>query len=57
MYGIGEVAAMTGIASHRIKYLLQKGVIPEPARVAGRRCFMPADIEAVRRHFTRRGNR
>ncbi len=57
MYSMGEVAAMTGIASYRIKYLLQKGVLREPARIAGRRVFVPADIEAVRRHFKRRANR
>lgn len=51
MYSISEVAKQAGVAAYQIKYLLQRGVIPEPQRLNGRRSFTIADIEAVRRHF------
>ena len=51
MYSIAEVARANGIAPYQVKYLLQKGVLKEPQRLNGRRCFTPADLERVRRHF------
>lgn len=51
MYSIAEVAERSGVAPHQVKYLLQKGVLREPRRLNNRRCFTPADIRAVRRHF------
>jgi len=57
MYSIAEAAAVTGIATHRIRYLLEKGVLKEPTRLNGRRAFTPVDIEAIRRHFKERANR
>lgn len=61
MYSISEVASANGIASHRIRYLLEKGVLKEPPRVNGRRVFSASDIELVRLLVERRrlknGNR
>lgn len=54
MYSIAEVAVVTGIATHRIRYLLEKGVLKEPSWVHGRRAFTAADIESIHRHFEQR---
>lgn len=51
MLSISETAKATGIAPYRIKYALETKAIPEPGRLAGRRCFTPEDVERVRRHF------
>lgn len=51
MLSISEVARAAGVARHRLAYALQTGAVREPARLAGRRCFSPEDIELVRRHF------
>jgi DNA-binding transcriptional MerR regulator len=51
MYSIGEVAKASGVAPHQVKYLLQKGVVKEPRRLNGRRCFTARDLEQVRGHF------
>ncbi len=57
MYSIAEVAEVTGIATHRIRYLLDTDALKEPLRVNGRRAFTAADIEAIRRHFEQRRTR
>jgi DNA-binding transcriptional MerR regulator len=51
MLSISEVARVTGVARHRLAYALQTGAVQEPARLAGRRCFSPEDVERVRQHF------
>lgn len=51
MYSIAEVARANGIATYQVRYLLQKGIVQEPRRLNGRRCFTLADLKAVRRHL------
>jgi DNA-binding transcriptional MerR regulator len=51
MYSIGEVAKACGVAPYQIKYMLKTGMLKEPRRLAGRRCFTATDLEKVRRHF------
>ncbi len=51
MYGMSDLVKATGISKHRIVYALERGVIPEPRRLAGRRCFSPTDIDRIRRWF------
>jgi MerR family redox-sensitive transcriptional activator SoxR len=36
---IGEVADRTGMRSSRIRYYEARGLLPEPDRVAGKRCY------------------
>lgn len=38
---IGEVAGQAGVATSRIRYYESVGVLPEPARVSGRRRYSP----------------
>jgi DNA-binding transcriptional MerR regulator len=54
MYSIGEVAKACGVAPYQIKYMLLKGVLKEPRRLAGRRCFADRDLERVRRYLESR---
>jgi DNA-binding transcriptional MerR regulator len=54
MYSIGEVAKASGVAPYQVKYLLQKGILKEPRRLNGRRCFTAAEREAIRHHFLNR---
>jgi DNA-binding transcriptional MerR regulator len=46
---IGEVASQAGVATSRIRYYESIGVLPEPARVSGRRRYSP---EILRRLAT-----
>lgn len=55
LFSMSEAAAAAGVASYRIKYALETGVLKEPQRLAGRRCFTPEDVERVRRHFAAGG--
>jgi len=54
MYSIGEVAKACGVAPYQIKHMLLKGVLKEPRRLAGRRCFADRDLERVRRYLESR---
>ena len=54
MYSNAEAALASGIASHRNRYVLEKGILREPSRVNGRRAFTAADIKSIRRHFEQR---
>ena len=51
LFSMSDAAKATGVAGYRIKYALQTRRIPEPGRVGGRRCFIPDDVELIRRHF------
>ncbi len=51
MLSMSEAARATGVAPHRIKYALITGLLKEPAKAGGRRCFSPEDMERIRRHF------
>jgi DNA-binding transcriptional MerR regulator len=51
MLSMSEAARAAGVAPHRIKYGLKTGLLKEPARAGGRRCFTPEDVERIRRHF------
>jgi len=43
---IGQLARRAGLATSAIRFYERTGVLPEPARVGGRRCYGP---DAVRR--------
>lgn len=48
-FGIAEVAARTGLAPDTLRYFERQGVVPTPRRDgAGRRRYMPADVELIR---------
>lgn len=55
MYGMSDLVKATGISKHRIVYALERGVIPEPRRLAGRRCFSAIDIDWIKRWFETTG--
>lgn len=47
-----DVAALLRVPAYRIEYRLAHGLVPEPAlRVAGRRVFMPEDVQRLAEHF------
>jgi MerR family redox-sensitive transcriptional activator SoxR len=46
LIGIGDVARASGKAPSAIRYYEEIGLLPEPSRVSGRRCYDP---EVVRR--------
>ena len=47
-----DVAALLRLPAYKIEYRLAHGLVPEPAlRVAGRRVFMPEDVQRLAEHF------
>jgi MerR family redox-sensitive transcriptional activator SoxR len=44
---IGEVAGLTGKSASAIRYYEQIGLLPEPARAAGRRRYDPATVRTL----------
>lgn len=51
MQSMTEAAKAAGVAPWRVRYAIENGSIPAPATCAGRRCFLPADIARIKRHF------
>lgn len=48
---IGEVAGLAGLRTSAIRYYEEKGILPEPARVSGRRRYDPVvlrHLEVIR---------
>jgi DNA-binding transcriptional MerR regulator len=45
---IRDVAAQTGVSAHTLRYYERIGLLGPVARVAGRRCYAPGDVEWVR---------
>ena len=50
-WSIREVAALTGIAEHRISYAHRSGKIPEPNHVAGKRIYSRAEVNRIANYF------
>ena len=47
-----DVARVLGVKAYRIEYLLSHEIVAEPAqRIAGRRVFMPEDVQRLAEHF------
>jgi MerR family transcriptional regulator, redox-sensitive transcriptional activator SoxR len=44
---IGEVAQRTGIRPSALRYYEEAGILPPPARVSGRRCYVPGVIRRI----------
>ena len=51
LLSMADVARESMVPRHRISYALEIGLLREPPRVGGRRCFGPRDLEAIRTHF------
>jgi hypothetical protein len=51
LLSMADVARESMVPRHRISYALEIGLLREPARVGGRRCFGLRDLEAIRTHF------
>ncbi|MDY0168578.1 MAG: MerR family transcriptional regulator [Thermoguttaceae bacterium] len=47
LFTIGDVARRLGVPQHRIAYLLQRGRVPEPFRLSGRRTFTQRDMTHI----------
>jgi MerR family redox-sensitive transcriptional activator SoxR len=45
---IGEVAARAGVRASSIRYYESVGVLPEPERIAGQRCYSPEVLTRLR---------
>lgn len=44
---IGDVAKRLDVPQYRIVYLLQRGRVPEPPRLSGRRIFTQQDLTHI----------
>lgn len=44
---IGDVAKRLDVPQYRIVYLLQRGRVPEPPRLSGRRIFSQQDLADI----------
>ena len=51
LLSMADVCKKSMIPRHRVAYALERGVIKEPPRVGGRRCFSSRDLEAIRSYF------
>lgn len=51
LFSTGEVAARLGVARHQLAYRLERGQIPRPRMVGGRRAFTENDLRAIRDFF------
>lgn len=48
-FGIGEVAARTGLEPDTLRYFERQGILPAPRRdAAGRRQYVAADVDLIR---------
>lgn len=48
-FGIGEVAARTGLEPDTLRYFEREGIVPAPRRdAAGRRQYVAADVDVIR---------
>ncbi|MFV0131264.1 MerR family DNA-binding transcriptional regulator [Streptomyces sp. HMX112] len=48
-FGIGEVAARTGLEPDTLRYFERQGILPAPRRdAAGRRQYVAADVDVIR---------
>ena len=45
---IQDVARQTGVSAHTLRYYERIGLLTPVARVGGRRCYAPGDVEWVR---------
>ncbi|RXT02825.1 MerR family transcriptional regulator [Ammoniphilus sp. CFH 90114] len=48
MYSIGEISKLTGITAYTLRYYEKIGVLPEPRRQDGKRCYDDQDLQYVR---------
>ena len=44
---LGDAARLLGVQPHIITYLLTNRLVPEPARIGGRRCFDMDDLRRI----------
>ncbi len=51
LLSMADVARESMVPRYRISYALERGLLREPPRVGGRRCFGYQDLEAIRTHF------
>lgn len=48
-FGIGEVAARTGLEPDTLRYFERQGILPAPRRdTAGRRQYVAVDVDLIR---------
>jgi hypothetical protein len=47
---LAELAHILGVRTYQITYAHQQQLLPEPPRVAGRRVYGSAEVEAARRY-------
>jgi len=47
LYTISDVAKRLDVPQHRIVYLIQRGRVPEPFRLSGRRIFTQRDVDRI----------
>jgi DNA-binding transcriptional MerR regulator len=49
VYTSGQVARLVGLPRHRLTYLIESELLPEPSlRVPGRRLFTAGDVNHIR---------
>lgn len=48
------VRQLQTIPRHRISYALDRGFLPEPARISGRRMFTASDVQFIAHYFATR---
>lgn len=54
LFSTGQVATRLGVARHQLTYRFDRGQLPEPRRVCGRRAFTEADLVKIREFFEQR---
>lgn len=47
LFTISDVAKQLNVPHHRIVYLIQRGRVPEPFRLSGRRIFTQRDVDHI----------
>jgi DNA-binding transcriptional MerR regulator len=54
-YTMAEVVRrLKTIPRHKITFALDRGFIPEPAKISGRRMFTAQDIEVIQLYFSKK---
>lgn len=55
LLSMADIVRESQIPKYRIVYALEKGVLREPQRLNGRRCFTATDLERIVAFFTKGG--